>query len=1427
MVATMVNLVCFGAQRMRTVKSLSLFLIALGWTSRITVAADATSFDDLGVRFSKEIRPIVARHCEKCHSADLAEAEIDLSTYPSLAEIRQHPATWQRVGEMLETGQMPPKDAPQPSDADRKKLQQWVRSYLKVEARSRAGDPGRVVLRRLNNVEYTNTVRHLTGVGSLTPAREFPVDSAAGEGFTNLGNALVMSPALVTKYLDAAKDISTHAVLVPSGFRFSPAVTPRDWTDDLLAEIRNLYAQYTDSQGGTQVNLQGIIFDTNGGGRLPLQKYLEATIVDRDALAAGQKTIAAVAAERGLSPKYLGLLWTTLNSKEPSFLLDGLRTRWRTAKPADAAELAAEITRWQQALWRFSSIGHIGKVGGPKAWMEPISPLTTRSEIRLKLPPSTDGERVTVYLAAMDAGDGNDNDFVVWEKPRLVAAGRPDILLRDVRNVTAELAERREQTFASTVKCLNAAAEAAAAQGKIELAQLAKRHDVNVEILSAWLDYLGVGTSGPVKIENHFTNKISNSSGYAFVNGWGSDATPLIIANSSDQPVRVPGNMKPHGIAVHPAPTLQAVVGWRSPVNATVRIEAKVQHAHPECGNGVTWTLELRRGATRQRLRTGISHGAQVIVVEPIESLGIQAEDVVSLLVGPRDGNHSCDLTAVDLTIKVAGDAGQVWDLAADVSPDVQAANPHADRLGNPGVWHFYTEPVTGAQQGAVIPAGSVLTKWLSTTNADEKQQLALAVQKLLTSDPPAAKESPDAQLRRQLSSLSGPLLRGMTITSPTKIGETKAAGAKPGPAWGLSPSLFGHHPNGSAIDADSLCVQAPSVIELQLPADFAEGCELVTSGLLHRPTGIEGTVQLQVLTSKPVAGAGLVASAVTETNANRQWTDNDRRLQHSSPILVSEGSRASQRVEAALEAYRNLFPAALSYSRIVPVDEVVTLTLFYREDQHLSRLMLDDAQAEKLDRLWSELHFVSRDALTLVDGYNQLMEFATQDADPKVFEPLRKPIHDRAQAFEQELLDAEPRQLDQLIDFAGQAYRRPLKTEEAQELRGLYRKLRELELPHDEAFRFTLARVLVSPAFLYRVEPIADNSPQATAVTAVDDWALASRLSYFLWASPPDAELLGLAAANRLHEPDVLAAQARRMLKSDRIRALSTEFACQWLGVRDFDSHGEKSEQVFPTFNGLRGDMYEETVRFFVDLFQRDGSVLDVLNAEHTFLNEPLAKHYGIPDVTGPEWRRVDGIRQYGRGGILTLSTTLAQQSGASRTSPILRGNWVLETLLGEKLPRPPKNVPPLPESETDTDLTVRQLVEKHRSVAACAHCHERIDAFGFSLESFDAIGRRREKDLGGRPIDVNVELANGTRFTGESGLRTYLVQDRQQDFLRHFCRKLLGYSLARGVQLSDEPLLDEMLTELKAHDDHFSVAVETIVRSPQFRLHRGNVVE
>jgi hypothetical protein len=253
---------------------------------------------------------------------------------------------------------------------------------------------------------------------------------------------------------------------------------------------------------------------------------------------------------------------------------------------------------------------------------------------------------------------------------------------------------------------------------------------------------------------------------------------------------------------------------------------------------------------------------------------------------------------------------------------------------------------------------------------------------------------------------------------------------------------------------------------------------------------------------------------------------------------------------------------------------------------------------------------------------------------------------------------------------------------------------------------------------------------------------------------------------------------------------------------------------------------MYEESIQFFTDFFRRDGSVLSVIDANHTFLNEALAKHYGIPGVTGPQWRRVDGVKQYSRGGILAQATTLSKQSGASRTSPILRGNWVAEALLGDKLPKPPKDVPRLPEDEATENLTMRQLTEKHTSDPRCASCHVRIDAFGFTLESFDAIGRLRTNDLGNRPIDTRAKVMDGTELSGIDGLRNYLLTKRRDAFLRQFCRKLLGYSLGRAVQLSDEPLLKEMQAKLAAGDYHVGIAIEMIVRSRQFREIRGRDV-
>jgi hypothetical protein len=1364
--------------------------------------------NDLTGEYGKVIRPLVARYCQRCHGNKRSEAELNLEQMATLAEVRKHTRSWQKVAEMLDSSQMPPAESRQPSDAELAAFKSWVHSYLATEAKATAGDPGPVVLRRLSNAEYTYTLRDLTGVESLQPAREFPIDGAAGEGFMNTGNALVMSPALLTKYLDAAKEIASHAVLLPDGFVFSPHTTRRDWTDATLTQIRDFYREFTDPRGGDKVNLQGIVFDTNQGGRLPVEKYLSATLSERAALRAHQKSIDQVAQERGLNAKYLGALWSALTSTQPSQLLDTLRARWAAARPADAAALTAEIAAWQKALWKFGTVGHIGKVGGPKAWLEPVTPLVAKQELRYKIPPAPAGQEITLYLVAGAAGEDVKNDYVRWQRPRLVAPGRPDLLLRDVRTVSQSLSERRTRLFASAAKYLDAAAAVAQSADKADVTALARKYDVEPDGLHAWLDFLGIGTAGPARIDGHFRGKMTSVANYDFINGWGSSETPLLLANSSDKHVRIPGNMKPHSVAVHPSPTLQAAVGWRSPVAATVRVQGRVTHAHPECGNGVTWSLELRRGATRQRLAAGIAQGSKEGRIGPIDGLHVQTGDLVSLLIGPRDGNHACDLTTVELNLATAGSGSQTWDLAKEISGNVLAGNPQPDHLGNPAVWHFYTEPDKGAGgPGLMIPAGSLLAQWQTASSNEQKQKLAQSVQQLLTSGPPSGNDNPDAVLYRQLVSLNGPLFRSMLENLARERRDGDNAGVKTenestAHRWGPDPERFGKHPLGHSIDAASVCVRAPTVLEIRLPADLVAGCELVTTGVLEPKTASEGSVQLQLLTAKPTPHSGLLPGV---------------------PIVVQEGSAARKRLEAGFEDFRRLFPAALCYTKIVPVDEVVTLTLFYREDDQLCRLMLDPQQKQRLDRLWGQLHFISQDAVTLVDAYAQLMEYATQDADPKVFEPMRKPINDRAAAFRKLLLETQPRHVDALLDFAARAYRRPLPDGEKQELRQLYAKLRQQDMSHEQAFRQTLARILIAPAFLYRLEQASADARQGP----VSDWELANRLSYFLWSSQPDEPLRQTAASGMLHETSALQEQTRRLLHDSRVRRLATEFACQWLHIHDFDHLDEKSERHFPTFLGLREAMYEESIQFFTYLIQNDRPVTEIFDADYTFLNEALAKHYGIPGVAGPQWRRVDGVKQYGRGGILGLATTLAKQAGASRTSPILRGNWISEVLLGERLPRPPKDVPRLPEDETATQgLTVRQLVEKHSSDPRCAVCHQRIDAFGFALEGFDAIGRKRDRDLGDRPIETRVQTMDGARFDGLDGLRNYLLTQRRDALMRQFCRKLLGYALGRAMQLSDEPVLAEMQSQLKAKDCRLGALVATMVRSRQFREIRGKLV-
>ncbi|MFN9413908.1 MAG: DUF1592 domain-containing protein [Pirellula sp.] len=1380
---------------------------------QVVILASLFAFSANGedIEFDQIIKPVLQQYCVECHSTQKKEGELDLEQFANSKTAAQHPKVWERVLEQLSDGEMPPKDKPQlPSDLQTK-IKTSLQEMLDQWALANAGDPGEVVLRRLSNREYTYTLRDLTGIETLDPAREFPVDGAAGEGFTNVGAALVMSASSLTKYLDAAKEVASHAVFLPDGIRFSSTSSRRDWTNESLARIRDFYRQFTiNTQESVSVGGTGLV--SSDGGRIPLDKYLAALREERTALTDGKKSIDTIAGERKLSSKYLGTLWSMLHDQQPSLLLEMLRTKWRKGELS-----IADIEPWQASLWRFTNIGHLGKVGGPMGWMNPVSPLASQQEFRVKLAAPSDGQDIVVYLSADDALDGNEEDYALWENARIVSEGRPDLPLKDIRDTWQRLRQRRSTIAATSPQYLAAAHDAQLANDPIDIASLSKKHYVDSELLAGWLTYLGFQTSNDVEIGSLLTGKTESVSNYGFIQGWVGENAYSVLANSSDATVQIPGTLKPFSVATHPSPTLASVVGWRCPEPGEFIVEGTVQDVHTACGNGVSWAIEVRRGKTRETLSSGVTTAGKVSSAGRLEKISMKTGDMVALVIAPGSGNHSCDLTAIELTIR---SKHKEWSLAKDIVPDILAGNPHADRHGNPQVWYFFGEPESRSAT-PTIPPQSILARWRQTTNGEERGRLAFQVQHLLQQDFDAIPtDSPDRKVHTELLSLHGPLLASKlpSLENANHVGLDSR--------YGLDPALFGKHPlgrdvEGRDVEANSICVRAPVTLEVRLPADLVQGAELVVQGRLHPTSGDEGSVQLQATKSLP-SQTGLRPSAFNSAKLTGAWTSSLPSMTFESPVLVHAGSTAQKRLERAFHDFRQLFPAAACYTTIVPVDEVVTLTLFHREDEPLSRLLLDDQQRATLDRLWAELHFVSQDALTLVDAFQQIWEYSTQDGPnaphgDKRLEPLREPILRKAEEFKQFVTSVEPMQLEAVVRLADQAWRRPLNESERRALRELYQSLRNKDVAHEEAVRITLARILTSPAFLYRGELVENHS----GLSKVSDWELATRLSYFLWSSSPDEELRTVAANGTLFSKEVLTAQTRRMLQDGKVRRLATEFGCQWLHIRDLETLNEKSERHFPTFIDLRDDMQEEAVRFFMDMFQSDLSVLSLLGSDHSFMNAELAKHYGL-QLPSNEWQRVDGLRAGGRGGILGFAATLARQSGASRTSPILRGNWVSEVILGEKLPRPPKDVPILPE-ETPDGLTERQLIERHSSDAKCANCHKRIDHFGFALEGFDAIGRSRHTDAAGLQIDTLAKLPEGGDLNGLDGLRSYLLEKRQDDFLRQFCRKLLGYALGRSVQLSDKPLLDEMLVQLKSTGYCVSTAIELIVHSSQFQQIRG----
>jgi mono/diheme cytochrome c family protein len=401
------------------------------------------------------------------------------------------------------------------------------------------------------------------------------------------------------------------------------------------------------------------------------------------------------------------------------------------------------------------------------------------------------------------------------------------------------------------------------------------------------------------------------------------------------------------------------------------------------------------------------------------------------------------------------------------------------------------------------------------------------------------------------------------------------------------------------------------------------------------------------------------------------------------------------------------------------------------------------------------------------------------------------------------------------LEPLARRAFRRPVAAEEIERILRLYDASAREGDSFERAIRTAIQGILVSPHFLFRVEL---NAPaESASERPLNGWELASRLSYFLWSSMPDEELFSLAESGRLQRPEVLETQARRMLRDRKSRALVENFGQQWLTLRNLKT-AAPDPQRFPTFNDeLRDAMLKETELFLEHVIRQDRSVLELFTADYTFLNERLAKHYGVLGVTGPEFRLVK-VPGGQRGGILKQASILTVTSNPSRTNPVKRGKWILEQILGTPPPPPPPDVPELPDDGGKMLVgTLRERLEQHRKDPGCASCHTRLDPLGFALENYDAVGAWRVKD-GEEAVDASGVLPNGDQFKGPADFQGVLLKQKKQ-VVRNLSERMLTYALGRGTDHKDRCVVDEIAANVTKADFRFSALVTTIVKSEPFR--------
>jgi mono/diheme cytochrome c family protein len=675
----------------------------------------------------------------------------------------------------------------------------------------------------------------------------------------------------------------------------------------------------------------------------------------------------------------------------------------------------------------------------------------------------------------------------------------------------------------------------------------------------------------------------------------------------------------------------------------------------------------------------------------------------------------------------------------------------------------------------------------------------------------PAAKEAVAGDVVAGRRRTLGPILS----TQPLRALLSEAVGARLG---------FGASPDGSAIGSDDFATTETVSFQIDVPPggnqlEFQAEAELgrdrnavVRLVISDSPDGpTRNANQRAILADAESAGYATFRAGIAEYVA-----------------LLPPNSHGE-----ANPADKDPVPAPFDNTYNSPEHDAFVIEVKYqRTDAFFTDNMVDGADRQRLNDAWNDLFgswpYHNAYLELLAEHYRvelrgrRIQDLSTSEIAslPAAMQPHVTSLRTHHNRVVEALANAQPRHVNDAIEFASQAWRRPLTVPEDGKLRAFYERARkEHGLAHDEAIRALLARILVSPGFLYRFEPVAVREERP-----LNDWELASRLSFFLWASIPDDELRRVATAGKLRDAATLAHQVRRMTTDPKARRLATEFFGQWLGFYHFDSYRGVDSSRFPEFTDeVKTAMYDEAVSTFEYLVQQQRPLKEMLWADYTFLNQPLAKFYGVDrEITSKTaMEKIEGANAFNRGGALRLGSVLTTTSAPLRTSPVKRGDWILRRILGSPTPPPPGDAGSLPsDPKAFGGRTLREKLTEHKSNPSCANCHVRIDPLGFPLEGFDAVGRTRTTYPDGLDIDVTGELADKTMIIGADGLLRYL-EGRETQVMKTLARKMLGYALGRTVLASDRPLVDEMVAA--GGNATFADLAIRIVTSRQFRNRQG----